>query len=121
MLTNPQEIGGKTSSVEDTLENARKSLAWKLTWRAGKTQITVDHALILQQGVFTMEEDANKEERVYESGERTVVDSDIQESKDVDVSETTDKQIDSSEGHEILETHSIENTEEEDSTAEQSS
>jgi hypothetical protein len=64
-----------------------------------------------------MEEDANQEEGAYKDGERTVVDSRIQESKDVDVSETSDNKLESSEGHEILETHSIGNTEEEDSTA----
>jgi ubiquitin-protein ligase len=60
MLTNPQEIGGMTSTVEETLEYARNSLVWKLTWRAGKTLITVDHARLLQQEVLTI--DSNEED-----------------------------------------------------------
>ena len=57
MLTNPQEIGGKISTLEETLEFARKSLVWRVTWRAGKTQITVDHARLLQQRALTMDSD----------------------------------------------------------------
>ena len=55
MLTNPQEIGGMTSTVDETLEYARKSLTWELSWRAGKSVVSVDHAQLLQQKVLTTE------------------------------------------------------------------
>ena len=70
MLTNPQEIGGMTSSTDETLEYARQSLKWKLTWRvSGKKTITVDHDRMIRQGAFDMIEkeasgDIMKEEQV---------------------------------------------------------
>jgi ubiquitin-protein ligase len=59
MLTNAQEIGGKITSREDTLEYARHSLAWKLSFHSGKRTIHVDHALLLQQGVLSLEESSD--------------------------------------------------------------
>lgn len=52
MLTNPQEIGGMTSSRDETLEHSRKSLSWGMTWRAGKLIVRVDHMQLLSQGVL---------------------------------------------------------------------
>jgi ubiquitin-protein ligase len=68
MLTNAQEIGGMASTVEETKEYAKESLAWKISWRAGKSILTVDHALILQQGVLKMEEEEATEPVVLEGG-----------------------------------------------------
>jgi hypothetical protein len=59
MLTNPQEIGGKITSHEVTLEYARHSLAWKLSFNSGKRTIHVDHSLLLQQGVLSLEESSD--------------------------------------------------------------
>jgi hypothetical protein len=59
MLTNPQEIGGKITSHEDTLEYARHSLAWQVSFHSGKRTINVDHALLLQQGVLSLEESSD--------------------------------------------------------------
>ena len=61
MLTNPQEIGGMTSSTEETYEYAKKSAAWTLAWRAGKVKIRVDHGEMIRQGAILMQE---KEEEV---------------------------------------------------------
>ena len=58
MLTNPQEIGGIVSTREEILEYAKKSLSWKKSWKASpKMIISVDHELILQQGILTMGEE----------------------------------------------------------------
>jgi ubiquitin-protein ligase len=56
MLTNPQEIGGMSSNLEDTLDYARESLVWKLAFKAGKTTISVDHGKLQQQGLFATED-----------------------------------------------------------------
>ena len=58
MLTNPQEIGGIVSTREEILEYAKKSLSWKKSWKASpKMIISVDHELILQQGILSMGEE----------------------------------------------------------------
>ena len=60
MLTNPQEIGGITSTAQEILEYARQSLTWRVSWVTGKRRITVDHAKLLEQGVLSL--DLEKEE-----------------------------------------------------------
>ncbi len=55
MLTNPQEIGGITNTAEETLEYARRSLTWKVSWLTGKGQIIVDHGKLLEQGVLSLD------------------------------------------------------------------
>lgn len=55
MLTNPQEIGGKVTSQEGTLEYARQSLIWEISFKAGNLRIHVDHALLLSRGVLSLE------------------------------------------------------------------
>ena len=69
MLTNAQEIGGMTSSVDETLGYAKKSLVWNLTWKAGKTFISVDHANLIAQGALNMDssEDELESEPVEEA------------------------------------------------------
>jgi ubiquitin-protein ligase len=62
MLTNPQEIGGVMSSVDDTLEYARRSLIWKIAWIVGSTKIVVDHATLIQQGALAIDMDQNEPE-----------------------------------------------------------
>jgi ubiquitin-protein ligase len=57
MLTNSQEIGGMTSSGEDTFEYAEKSVTWKLEWKAGKVMIVVDHGEMIRQGAILMQEE----------------------------------------------------------------
>jgi ubiquitin-protein ligase len=57
MLTNPQEIGGKSSSLEQTTEYSKLSLAWRLDFHAGKRIISVDHALIIRQGALSIIDD----------------------------------------------------------------
>ena len=58
MLTNPQEIGGIVSTREEILEYAKKSLSWKKSWKVNpKMIISVDHELILQQGILSIEEE----------------------------------------------------------------
>ena len=69
MLNPPKEIGGMWSSHEQIAEFARLSLTWKKTWiidgtggtnkdkHKKKTAITVDHNLLLQDGVLILEEE----------------------------------------------------------------
>mmetsp|Transcript_18100 Transcript_18100/g.20908 ORF Transcript_18100/g.20908 Transcript_18100/m.20908 type:complete len:262 (+) Transcript_18100:251-1036(+) len=65
MLSSPKEIGGKTSTTAETLEFARLSLTWKKKWMGGsgskKTTITVNHQLLLQQGVLSLENNVDEE------------------------------------------------------------
>jgi hypothetical protein len=62
MLTNPQEIGGMTSSTEETDEYAKESLAWKSTFKAGKVnKIQVDHEEMIRQGAILMQEEQQEE------------------------------------------------------------
>lgn len=56
MLTNPQEIGGIVSTRDEILEYAKKSLSWKQSWKAGRSIVTVDHALLISQGVLSTED-----------------------------------------------------------------
>jgi ubiquitin-protein ligase len=67
MLTNPQEIGGVTSSAEETLEYARKSLDWKHTFKAGKAFITIDHAQMMRQGAIELENEYKGQELSQDS------------------------------------------------------
>jgi len=60
MLTNPQEIGGVVSSADDTLEHARRSLAWRFAWIVGTTKIVVDHATLIEQGALAIDVDQNE-------------------------------------------------------------
>ena len=60
MLTNPQEIGGVVSSADDTLEHARRSLAWRFAWIVGATKIVVDHATLMEQGALAIDFDHNE-------------------------------------------------------------
>ena len=67
MLTNPQEIGGMTSSTDETLEYARQSLKWKLTWRvSGQKTITVDHDRMIRQGAFDIIEEHASDDKMEE-------------------------------------------------------
>ena len=59
MLTRAEEIGGIDSTPDVTREHARKSLEWKKTWKvrggtggAKWTRITVDHQLLVREGVL---------------------------------------------------------------------
>lgn len=65
MLSSPNEIGAKTSTTAETLEFARLSLTWKKTWVDGtgskKKCITVDHRLLLSQGVLSLQSDNDDE------------------------------------------------------------
>mmetsp|Transcript_39535 Transcript_39535/g.95599 ORF Transcript_39535/g.95599 Transcript_39535/m.95599 type:complete len:408 (-) Transcript_39535:935-2158(-) len=54
MLTNPQEIGGKLSSLEETLDYTRESLKWWAKFNAGKRIIEIKHEMLLQQGVLSL-------------------------------------------------------------------
>ena len=59
MLTKPDEIGGMTADADEILEFARQSLNWKVTWTQTnasnkKTRITVDHGLLLKEGVLSL-------------------------------------------------------------------
>lgn len=61
MLTNPQEIGGKLSSLNETLDYAKASLKWWAKFDTGKSRIEVNHDLLLQQGVLSLlESDGEK-------------------------------------------------------------
>ena len=60
MLTNPQEIGGKLSSREETEEYARESLTWWARFGAGKKMIEINHALLLRQEVLSLTESEEK-------------------------------------------------------------
>jgi ubiquitin-protein ligase len=57
MLTNPQEIGGMTSSTQETYEYAKQSLVWKLAWKVGKVTIQVDHGEMIRQGVILLQDE----------------------------------------------------------------
>jgi ubiquitin-protein ligase len=59
MLNSPNEIGGMTSTRDETMEYARLSLTWKTTWAASgssgtkKTKITIDHRLLIKEGILS--------------------------------------------------------------------
>jgi ubiquitin-protein ligase len=70
MLTNPQEIGGIMSNAEETLEYARRSLTWKVSWVAGNTRVSVDHSKLLEQGalaIYLDEEEEAEESSIVEN------------------------------------------------------
>ena len=78
MLNQPNEIGGMVSDLEDKEEFARKSLRWLCTWRGSKkTKITVNHVLLLREGVLSLEEtnegidEENDQEEDGETNEET--------------------------------------------------
>lgn len=56
MLTNPQEIGGKLSSHDETLDYAVESIKWWAKFNAGKHTIEIKHELLLHQGVLSLPE-----------------------------------------------------------------
>ncbi|CAJ1958534.1 unnamed protein product [Cylindrotheca closterium] len=66
MLTNPQEIGGKLSSLNETLDYAKESLKWWAKFNAGKHEIEINHEILLQQEVLSFPE-PDGETRVDES------------------------------------------------------
>lgn len=69
MLTNPQEIGGIMSNAEETLEYARRSLTWRVSWVTGNTRVIVDHSKLLEQGALTIHlggEEAEKSSSIAE-------------------------------------------------------
>jgi len=53
MLNPPNEIGGMQSTHDQATEFARLSLAWRLKWREGVNTITVDHRLLLEEGILS--------------------------------------------------------------------
>jgi len=61
MLTTPSEIGGIQSTADETIEFARLSLVWNVIFETGggngakPTRITVDHQLLIRQGVIGTE------------------------------------------------------------------
>ena len=62
MLTNPNEIGGKNTNREDTLEYAKNSLDWRVKFKGGQTiKVVVDHSKLREQGFFSVEEDTNND------------------------------------------------------------
>jgi ubiquitin-protein ligase len=62
MLTNPQEIGGIMTNAEDTLEYARRSLTWKVSWVTGNHRVTVDHSKLLEQKALAIYLDEEEDE-----------------------------------------------------------
>ena len=89
MLSEPNEIGAKTSNVDETIEFARRSLSWKKTVvikNGGTTikgssrsdlTIIIDHQTLIHQGVLvlpsSLEKNANDDFDNYreEKGEET--------------------------------------------------
>ena len=67
MLNPPNEIGGIQSTHEESTKLARLSLAWKQTWVEGgsskRTKITVDHQLLIQEGVLGLGEKSDNGEK----------------------------------------------------------
>ena len=64
MLSPPTEIGGMQSTHEEATKLARLSLVWKQTWVDGgnnkRTKITVDHRLLIQEGVLGYDRDSRE-------------------------------------------------------------
>ncbi|KAL3939246.1 MAG: hypothetical protein SGBAC_005996 [Bacillariaceae sp.] len=92
MLTNPQEIGGKLSSHDETLDYAVESINWWAKFNAGKHTIVIKHELLLRQGVLSLPES---------QGENSV---DVpKDAAVVEETNTGDKELGKNTGREALE------------------
>jgi len=109
MLTSPNEIGGMSSTRDETLEYARHSVSWKCTWIVGggsggsggkRTKITVDHELMVAEGILsdgeTEEETSDDEaddgdETADETAEETPPDPVSEMCAEVSVEENADE------------------------------
>ena len=97
MLTKPDEIGGMTADADEILEFARQSLDWKVTWTQTnsnnkKTRITVDHGLLLQEGVLSLglEHTDGSDETLEEIKEPTDDESMVHSDTTTDTNELSD-------------------------------
>jgi ubiquitin-protein ligase len=73
MLTTPSEIGGIQTTADETIEFARLSLGWQVIFETGggnsakPTRITVDHELLLRQGVIGTEPVSDEGDEIEEN------------------------------------------------------
>jgi ubiquitin-protein ligase len=95
MINSPNEIGGMTSTRDETMEYARLSLKWKKTWVASgssgtkKTKITIDHRLLIKEGILSdgvvgEETDVTKGDILLSATDDTDIDIDIDSVSDFD-------------------------------------
>lgn len=99
MLNPPNEIGGMQSTSDETMEFARRSRDWKVSWRAKDNKgpkITVDHRLLVREGVLidrTNDEDGDEMEEDDLLWESDLDEEVVETPKKADATKTSRKKV----------------------------